>query len=262
MAKKELKFVGGTVLEVKQEDRNGVPVGIVEGYIATWDVDRGDFMGIKDQFKRGAFIESILEHIQKARPIRLKDHHGRTVGGFPMEHVKEDDRGLFAVGEINLEVQQGREAYALAKQGVLSDFSIGFSVVDFEMDADLRTISKAKIWEGSIVDEPMNPAANITQVKNDGDDVMKYYDEMKYYKSADVEGWGKRELEQALREGAKFSKNASKAIISLNIWTEGDALTPEEEAERANAEEAKKVEQKGITDVLDELAALKELVSK
>ena len=256
MAKKELKFVGGSVLQVKQEDRNGVAVGIVEGYIATWDVDRGDWMGVKDQFKRGAFIESILEHIQKKRPIRLKDHHGRTIGGFPVEFVKEDDRGLFAVGEINLDVQQGKEAYALAKQGVLSDFSIGFSVVDFEMDGDLRTITKAVIWEGSIVDEPMNPAANITQVKNDEGD------EMKYYKSADVEGWGKRELEQALREGAKFSKNASKAIISLNIWTEGDALTPDEEAERANAEEEKKVEQKGIADVLGELAALKELVCR
>lgn len=162
----EIKLLGGVVVEAKQEDRNGVPVGVVEGYIATWDLDRGDMFGIRDQFKKGAFVESILEHIQKRRPIRLKDHHGRTVGGFPMEFVKEDERGLFGVGEINLEVQQGREAFALAKQGVLSDFSIGFSVDEFDMDRDVRTITKATIWEGSIVDEPMNPAANITQVKS------------------------------------------------------------------------------------------------
>ena len=250
---KELKFVGGNVLQVKQEDRDGVPVGIIEGYIATWDVDRGDMFGVKDRFKKGAFVESILEHIQKARPIRLKDHHGRTVGGFPMEFVKEDERGLYAVGEVNLEVQQGREAYALAKQGVLSDFSIGFSVVDFEMGGDVRSISKAVIWEGSIVDEPMNPHANITQVKTVDDEG----NEMAYYKTEDVKGWGKRELENALREGAKFSKNAAKAIISLNSWTEDDALTPEDEA--AREKEKTEQESKAMDEAMDKiLGALKD----
>lgn len=239
MTKKKIeqKFLGGIVTEVKQEDRNGVKVGIVEGYIATWDLDRGDWMGVKDQFVKGAFLESLMEHVMKKRQIRLKDHHGRTVGGFPMEFVKEDERGLFGIGEINLEVQQGREAYALAKQGVLVDFSIGFSVVDFEMDENVRTITKAVIWEGSIVDEPMNPHANITQVKNHEDD------EVRTYNTADVEDWGKRELEQALREGAKFSKNASKAIISLNIWTGKDEEEDDEEVVAKKAAESKQLDE-------------------
>lgn len=164
----ETKYIGGNVVEVKQEDRNGVPVGIVEGYIATWDIDRGDFFGVKDQFKRGAFLESINDHKSRGRQIRLKDHHGRTIGGFPIENVHEDERGLFGIGEINLEVQQGREAFSLAKQKVLTDFSIGFSVEESSLDEqrELRTISKAVVWEGSIVDEPMNPHANIMAVKS------------------------------------------------------------------------------------------------
>lgn len=172
--KKERKYIGGKVIETKQEDRNGVPVGIVSGYIATWDLDRGDWSGVRDRFVKGAFVESILEHVQKRRQIRLKDHHGRTVGGFPIEFVKEDARGLFGVGEINLDVQQGREAFALAKQGVLTDFSIGFGIVDSKTDhtTSIRTITKATVWEGSIVDEPMNPHANITQVKS----VVPYQD--------------------------------------------------------------------------------------
>lgn len=159
-------FIGGNVLEVKEETRNGVQVGIVKGYIATWDIDRGDWTGIKDQFVRGAFLASLAEHREKRRQIRLKDHHGRTIGGFPIDMVKEDDIGLLGVGEINLEVQQGREAHALARQGVLTDFSIGFSIVDSSIDNDLRTINEAIVWEGSIVDEPMNPKANITEVKS------------------------------------------------------------------------------------------------
>ncbi len=206
---KEIKFVGGCITEVKQEDRDGIPVGIIEGYIATWDVDEGDFFGTKDQFVKGALIESILEHMQRQRPVRLKDHHGRTVGGFPIITVKEDDRGLFGVGEVNLEVQQGAELYALAKQGVLSDFSIGFSVVDFSMEDDIRKITKAIIWEGSVVDEPMNRAAQITQVKNVEDE------DMNFYKIEDVKEWTVRDVEKALREGAQFSKNAYKAIMSL-----------------------------------------------
>lgn len=162
---RETKRIGGNVIEVKEEQRNGVPVGIVKGYIATWDIDRGDWSGIKDQFVKGAFLTSLAEHREKRRQIRLKDHHGRTIGGFPIDSVIEDDIGLLGVGEVNLEVQQGREAFSLAKQGVLTDFSIGFSIVDASTDNGLRTITEALVWEGSIVDEPMNPKAQITEVK-------------------------------------------------------------------------------------------------
>jgi len=161
----ETKQVGGNIIEVKQEDRNGVPVGIIRGYIATWDIDRGDWFGQKDQFVRGCFEKSLAEHRLKGRQIRFKDHHGRTVGGFPIEGVFEDDRGLFGTAEVNLEVQQGREAHSLARQGVLVDFSIGFSSVDDMTDNNLRTISEAIVWEGSLVDEPMNDKANVTEVK-------------------------------------------------------------------------------------------------
>jgi HK97 family phage prohead protease len=166
--KRENKQIGGNVVEVKQVERNGVQIGIVAGYIATWDLDRGAW-GVKDQFIKGAFLESLNELRAKNRQIRLKDHHDRTIGGFPIDGVFEDERGLFGTGEINLEVQQGREAFSLAKQGVLSDFSIGFSIqedVIRRMEGfELREISKAIVWEGSIVDEPMNPEAQITEVK-------------------------------------------------------------------------------------------------
>lgn len=235
--KRELKFVGGNVVNVKQEERNGVQVGIVEGYIATWDIDEGDFFGIKDRFVRGAFVESILEHVQRRRQVRLKDHHGRTVGGFPIEFVKEDDRGLFGVGEINLEVQQGHDLFVLAKQRVLTDFSIGFSVVDFEMDGDLRTITKAIIWEGSVVDEPMNRQANITQVKKDEDENVDYF------KTEDIEGWTKRDVEKALRAGAKFSKNAAKVILTIKDPVEVDDDGAIEAKERAAEQETQALDQ-------------------
>jgi len=190
----ETKQFGGNVIEVKQVERNGVPVGIVAGYIATWDIDRG-----ADKFERGAFAEDIERHRMDNRPVRLKDHHGRTVGGFPIATVREDERGLYGEGEINLEVQQGREAYSLAKQGVLSDFSIGYSVSDYREENGVRVITKAMLWEGSVVDEPMNQAANIVQVKAMTAD--------------EVKEWTVRDIEKFLHESG-LSKTASKALSS------------------------------------------------
>lgn len=190
----ETKQFGGQVVEVKKIDREGVPVGIVAGYIATWDVDRG-----MDRFERGAFSESIERHRMAGRPVRLKDHHGRTIGGFPIASVKEDERGLYGEGEINLDVQQGAEAYALAKQGVLSDFSVGYSVADYREENGIRVILKSELFEGSVVDEPMNQAANIVEVK------ALTVDEVK--------DWTVRDVEKFLRD-AGLSKSASKALAS------------------------------------------------
>ncbi len=164
----ETKQLGGIITKIHTEDRDGVKVGIVEGYGATWDIDRGDFWGVKDQFLRGAFVDSINDHSQRDRQIRLKDHHGRTIGGIPIKSVHEDERGIFLVGEINLEVQQGRELMSLVRQKVITDFSIGFSIEESSLDEqeELRTISKATIWEFSLVDEPMNMFANVTGFKS------------------------------------------------------------------------------------------------
>jgi HK97 family phage prohead protease len=189
-------YHGGHVIETKQNDRNGVPVGIVAGYIATWDVDRGDWSGIKDKFIPGAFKASIARHKKAGRQIRLKDTHGRTVGGFPIDTVKEDATGLYGIGEINLDVQQGKEVFALAKQGVISDFSIGWEpTADMTITSGVREIPKAEIWEGSLVSEPRNPKAVVIEVKS-----LLTLDE--------------RELEGLLISGTPLSNKLAKKFVS------------------------------------------------
>ena len=157
----ENKVIGGNVREFKQIERNGVAFGIVKGYIATYDVDQG-----ADKFVKGAFLASLKQHSAAGKTqLPLKDFHGRTIGGFPMESLREDDTGLFGEGEINLDIQQGLEAYALAKQGVYDSFSIGFFPVDSDFIDGIRLIKEAEVLEGSILDTPMNRAAVVTEVK-------------------------------------------------------------------------------------------------
>lgn len=192
-------YHGGRVVETKQKDRNGVPVGIVKGYIATWDVDRGGWDGIKDQFVPGAFLESIERHKQASRQIRFKDGHGRTVGGFPIDTVREDGIGLFGAGEINLDVQQGKELFALAKQGVITDFSIGWEpTAEMNIKDGVRTITKSEVWEGSLVSEPMNPKANVIAVKS----------------IEELQGLDERTLEGLLISGIKLSNKGAKKVVS------------------------------------------------
>jgi HK97 family phage prohead protease len=151
--------------ERKEIDAEGedVLIGIVEGYLATWDTDRAN-----DRFIKGAFADSIADLIQRKRPLRLKRQHYNLIGGFDPEKLTEDDIGLYGVAELNLGVQEAREAYMLARQGVLSDFSVGFSAdpMDVDIVEGVRVFKKAKLWETSLVDEPMNARAVVTAVRS------------------------------------------------------------------------------------------------
>jgi HK97 family phage prohead protease len=143
-------------------DGQDIMVGIVEGYLATWGVDRSG-----DQFIKGCFDESIQKLRAKKRPLRLKRNHGELIGGFDAEKLREDDTGLYGVAEINLAGETGRYAYSLARQGVLSDFSVGVSIrlSDMRLKGDSRQILQATLWECSLVDEPMNEEAVATMVR-------------------------------------------------------------------------------------------------
>lgn len=225
---RESKNIGGYISEVKQENRNGVPVGLISGYIATWDIDRGE-----DQFVKGAFAKSIAEHKKRGRQVRFKDNHGRTVGGFPIEGVYEDDKGLFGTAEVNLEVQQGREAHSLARQKVLTDFSVGFSALDIDLENNLRTIKEAVLWEGSITDEPMNIKAEIVDVKTAG---------KSEYKLEDIKKLSKKELEDILKDSGIFSRKACKLIVS-GFVSQCDADSGQCDAVNPVVEELKKLKQ-------------------
>jgi len=164
----ERPVLNGEIVETKQVEINGVPIGIVRGHVATWRADNSNgIFGVPDRIIRGAYIASLQEHKSRSdRQIRLKDNHTNIIGGFPIELAKEDNIGLFAEGHINLISQQGKEAYSLAQQRVLVDFSIGHIVQEDKIENGERLISKARIIEASIVDEPKNQRAQITEVKS------------------------------------------------------------------------------------------------
>lgn len=164
---KVLPYKISSMKEVSNQDGN---FGVVRGYLAAFSRDRGN-----DVIERGAFQKTIEEHKRRqGRPIRMFLQHDshKIIGAFPIHLAFEDEKGLFAEGHINLDVQAGREAYSLAKQGVLTDFSIGYMTDDFSFEDDkenpgqtIRKIKSLDLLEASLVSEPMNMDAMMTELK-------------------------------------------------------------------------------------------------
>lgn len=84
--------------------------------------------------------------------------------------VKEQTDGLrVESGQINLDVQKGKEAHALANQlvdgkRVLDSMSIGFNITSRD-GRDASRLTKGELWEVSLVTFPANPAALVDSVK-------------------------------------------------------------------------------------------------
>jgi HK97 family phage prohead protease len=148
--------------------------GIIKGYASTFgNVDRGN-----DVMVKGAFVKSIDWYRQEGKLIPMCYQHSmmHPIGGFNPAKMYEDEKGLWVEGEINLDTDKGPEAYALAKQGVLTDMSIGFTCQDYELSSKsgeesdngsiVRKIKEVMLWEVSPVVVPMNPQAKITDVKS------------------------------------------------------------------------------------------------
>ena len=149
----------------------------------------GSVFGVIDSYKevvdKGAFSESL----KTKRPALLWQHNRNAPIGI-YTSVKEDDHGLLLEGELNLETQQGREAYALLKQGALDGLSIGFMPLVEEVDkqSGIIHIKKLRLMEVSIVTFPANEDATVDSVKSAPDTI--------------------RDFERFLRDGGYSQKDA------------------------------------------------------
>ena len=145
----------------------GQNFGYIKGYASTFgNIDRGG-----DIVMRGAFVKSIEDYRQQSKLIPMCFQHSMMdmIGGFDPIKMREDEKGLYVEGEINLDVGRGKEVYALTKQGVIDSMSIGYTSEDSDVENEgeklVRKLKEVKLWEISAVGVPMNPEARITDVK-------------------------------------------------------------------------------------------------
>lgn len=146
--------------EVRSAGENGE----IEGY--------GSVFGVKDSWDDivapGAFKASLAEHkAAGSMPAMLWQHDQSEPIGVWTDMV-EDEKGLRVKGQIVMETEKGKAAYALLKKGALKGLSIGFVSKEWSYDADaeVRTLTSVDLWEVSLVTFPANGKATIDTVKS------------------------------------------------------------------------------------------------
>lgn len=138
--------------------------GLFTGYASVFE----ELDSYRDVVKPGAFAKTLADWAAKNRRVPvLWQHNGASPIGVFSE-IREDSVGLYVEGRLNLDVQQGREAYALLKQGALSGLSIGYSVVRDETDSKsgVRRLFEVRLYEASLVTFPAADSARVQNVKS------------------------------------------------------------------------------------------------
>lgn len=175
MSKTEMRDLTSNI-EIREDDNGRT----ISGYAVKWKKKSkilGYFRKFQEQFKNGAFAESLKEDDQRF----LWSHDvskvlGRT--GNETLRLREDDVGLHF--ELDLpNTTLGNDTYESIKRGDVDGVSFGFrmeaeEIQDNEGELTLRTITKAKLLEVSAVAFPAYPDSKVSAR---GYDRMKEYDE-------------------------------------------------------------------------------------
>jgi len=141
---------GSATLPMKGREKGALAI---HGYASLWGV--ADLNG--DVTARGVFEDSLAK--TGAGGVRmLHQHESRAVVGV-WDRMVEDERGLWVEGRIEDWSAEARYAAALTRAGALDGLSIGFRARKARRDGRLRVLSRAELWEVSLVTFPMLPGA-------------------------------------------------------------------------------------------------------
>ena len=105
--------------------------------------------------------------------VKLLWQHDASMPIGVIKSLSEDEYGLKFEAEINNKVEAGREASELIKQKAICGLSIGFSINSSNYnEKGMRVISDLNLAEISVVTFPANNQAEITYVKNRGNESL------------------------------------------------------------------------------------------
>lgn len=170
-------------LQIKALSETGVIEGVAAGY--------GNVDSHGDIFAPGAFAASLAALKAGGRqPAMLLFHDTNRPAG-RWDDFQETTTGLHVKGSLALDASDGREAYALLKNGALGGLSVGFRALKSKIGANgANIITEAELFEVSLVSVPSNPLTKISAVKGIGN---------------------VRELEELLREHGMSGRAAKRA---------------------------------------------------
>ena len=111
----------------------------------------------------GAF-NSAVKNFHK---VKLLWQHNSTEPIGNITSMVENNIGLYITATLLLDLQKGKEAYLMLKNGIINALSIGYTIIDdyIDMKTGIRVLKKISLWEISLVTFPANIHSKITDVK-------------------------------------------------------------------------------------------------
>ena len=215
----------------EKAETDSSPDGLyVEGYLTVPIVDRDNEIIPLDSIKYEEFLDN---------PILLYMHdRNKPIGRFEIVEKRSD--GLWGRAFISSVAEKLYGVISLIKDKVLSTFSIGFRINDYEITKDGLVVYKSiELRECSIVSIPANPKAVFSTIKSVEEELKKEWEQQKLKEIPTItanepteqlnpktikESFDMTELEKLLKEKEELEK----------------ALKAKEEAERAAKEAMEK----------------------
>lgn len=207
------------ILEIKALKDSGE----FEGYASTFG---GEPDSYGDVIAPGAFAESLSEHQEKGTMPKLFWQHDRHEPIGKWTEAKEDNKGLFMRGKLNMSVQRGKEAHALLKEGDIDGLSIGYRILEYSVDTETKvwTLEKLKLLEVSVMSIGANENATISNVK-----AAKQTQELvERLKAGDR--LTEREFEIVLKGSLGLSNSQAERAARVHLKGQGDPADAENEA--------------------------------
>ena len=196
----EVKHLNLSSVEIKADGDGGYRFS---GYASKFDgVD-----SYGDSIVAGAYKDTLAN---RDRPVMLKwNHYGPVIGKYLT--IEEDDQGLLVEGELTKGHRQADDTAALLNHRAISGLSIGYYVKDYEMKDDIRYLKSIELIEISVVEQPADNQAHITDLKS----ATKYKD-----------------VEKFLRQ--KFSNTEATAIVAAVKKLHGEREQENQQEETLN----------------------------
>jgi HK97 family phage prohead protease len=150
-------------LEIKDVSESGV----IEGYASVFG---GTPDSYGDVVLAGAFTDTLAKHTREGTmPLMLWGHQASELPIGDWLDMKEDRKGLWAKGQLDLEDSVGARVHRALKRKSVRGLSIGYETRERETDPKKPGISFLKaldLWEVSPVNFPAQRRAQITSVKS------------------------------------------------------------------------------------------------
>jgi len=206
------------ILEIKSLKDSGE----FEGYGSTFG---GEPDAYGDVIAPGAYTDSLKAHKAKGTMPKLFWQHNPDEPIGKWVEATEDDHGLLMHGKLNMDVQRGREAYALLKAGDIDGLSIGYRIKEYSVDTEsgVWTLEKLDLVEVSIVSVGANENAVVQSVKA----AKAAHDLTEKLKAGDR--LTEREFETWLK-GLGFSNSQAERAARLHLKGQGEPAAAADDA--------------------------------